>query len=207
MGGMSALAYRDLFPGVGRLRGMVVRGGAPLPFSIALRSLQREIIRSDPEWHGRRLSARRGAAGMRLARKLGMITYRSAAEWRERFGRERVSRERRRCLRHHLRDRVLPRGARDQVHGEYDPNCYLYMSRAMDLFDRADHGGVARRRRRAHGRARADHRCRDGLPVPDRSAARVAPGSRAGVARCSSTRWRRSRATTRSSSTWTASGR
>jgi homoserine O-acetyltransferase len=25
--------------------------------------------------------------------------------------------------------------------GQYDPNCYLYISRAMDLFDLADHGG------------------------------------------------------------------
>ena len=25
--------------------------------------------------------------------------------------------------------------------GQFDPNCYLYLSRAMDLFDVAEHGG------------------------------------------------------------------
>ena len=26
--------------------------------------------------------------------------------------------------------------------GEFDPNCYLYLSRAMDLFDADEHGGA-----------------------------------------------------------------
>ena len=32
--------------------------------------------------------------GMRMARKLGMMTYRSAGEFEHRFGRERISEER-----------------------------------------------------------------------------------------------------------------
>src|SRR5690606_41734552 len=82
--------------------------------------------------------------GMRLARKLGMITYRSAKEWAIRFGRERADAERRpgdpfgidfeveSYLEHHA----------SKFTGQFDPNCYLYISRAMDLFDLADHGGT-----------------------------------------------------------------
>jgi homoserine O-acetyltransferase len=80
--------------------------------------------------------------GMRMARKLGMITYRSAEEWRLRFGRERVGSE------YQSRD---PFGPNFEIEsyiehhavkftGQFDANCYLYLSRASDLFDIADHG-------------------------------------------------------------------
>jgi homoserine O-acetyltransferase len=144
MGGMTALAFALLHPD--RTRGLVTISSAArsLPFSIAIRSLQREIIREDPAWNGGNYPDVHGpATGMRLARKLGMITYRSADEWAERFGRERTT------------DRgdnggpfsqdfeveaYLEAHARKFV-GSFDANCYLYLSRAMDLFDVADHGG------------------------------------------------------------------
>lgn len=143
MGGMTALAFEVLFPG--RSRAFVSISSAPraLPFAIALRSLQREMIRRDPNWQqGNYSPDSLPIAGMRLARKLGMITYRSADEWRHRFGRERVAAE---------RDPEDPFGIDFEVEsylenharkftGDFDPNCYLYLSRAMDLFDIADHG-------------------------------------------------------------------
>jgi homoserine O-acetyltransferase len=80
---------------------------------------------------------------MRLARKLGTITYRSAAEWRQRFGRQPIAGN---AL------RASPFAPRFAVEGYleaqaekfvrvFDPNCYLYLSRAMDCFNLADHGG------------------------------------------------------------------
>jgi homoserine O-acetyltransferase len=143
MGGMTALAFQVLFPG--RSRSFVSISSAPRaePFSIALRSLQREMIRRDPNWQqGNYSPYSLPIAGMRLARKLGMITYRSADEWRQRFGRERIAAE---------RDPEDPFGIDFEVEsylenharkftGDFDPNCYLYLSRAMDLFDIADHG-------------------------------------------------------------------
>ena len=92
MGGMTALAFEILFPGVSDGLLSMSSGPRSLPFAIALRSLQREIIRKDPGWQGGNYP--RDAVpltGMRLARKLGMITYRSAEEWRMRFGRERTT--------------------------------------------------------------------------------------------------------------------
>jgi homoserine O-acetyltransferase len=144
LGGMTVLAYCALFPGEARSLVSISGAARSMPFSIALRSLQREIIRRDPLWHdGNYENDSIPVSGMRLARKLGMITYRSAKEWAQRFGRERA---------HVERKPGDPFGIDFEVEsylenhatkftGQYDPNCYLYISRAMDLFDLADHGG------------------------------------------------------------------
>jgi homoserine O-acetyltransferase len=143
MGGMTALAFEILFPG--RSHGLVIisSGARSLPFATALRSLQREMIRRDPDWQGGNYTGERmPITGMRLARKLGMITYRSAEEWRLRFGRERISAERDSddpfALDFEI-ESYLEHQA-NKFTGQFDPNCYLYLSRASDLFDVADHG-------------------------------------------------------------------
>ena len=110
-----------------------------------LKILQREIIRNDPSWENGAydLNGNGPISGMRLARKLGMITYRSAKEWSARFGRERAM------------EKDLKSGAfgvdfeiesyleshANKFIGAFDPNCYLYLSRAMDLFDASDPDG------------------------------------------------------------------
>jgi len=143
MGGMTALAYAILFPESARSLVTISSATRATPFAIAIRSLQRECIRSDPAWQGGNYPPERGPeTGLRLARKLGLITYRSAQEWRERFGRERIAGaspaemfgpefEVEAYLEMHAR----------KFAGSFDANCYLYLSRAMDLFDVAEHGG------------------------------------------------------------------
>lgn len=142
MGGMTALAFTLLFPG--RSTGLIAISSAArsLPFSIAVRSLQRELIRTDSEWQEGQYEFTAGPAnGMRLARKLGMISYRSAEEWTERFGRERSSDAHSGPFGIDFEvESYLEAHARKFV-GSFDPNCYLYLSRAMDLFDATDHGG------------------------------------------------------------------
>lgn len=145
LGGMSALAYAVMFPDeVGALVA-VSSAARATPFAIALRSLQREAIRSDPDWLGGNYPEGGGpVAGMRVARKLGLISYRSAREWRERFGRERVA-----CRNDNEGmfgvefeiESYLEAHAQKFV-GAFDANCYLYLSRAMDVFDIAEHGGT-----------------------------------------------------------------
>ncbi len=145
MGGMSALSFCQLHPGKTKRLISISSAARSSPFSIALRSLQREIIRNDPSWENGDydLSGNGPISGMRLARKLGMITYRSAKEWSARFGRERAM------------DKDLKSGAfgvdfeiesyleshANKFIGAFDPNCYLYLSRAMDLFDASDPDG------------------------------------------------------------------
>ena len=144
MGGMSALAFCVRHPEVSEGFISISSATRALPFSIAVRSLQREMIRQDPKWNnGNYDPADPPAMGQRLARKLGMITYRSAQEWEQRFGRERVSTEERGGDPFRIDFAVesyLESHAR-KFTGQFDPNCYLYLSRASDLFDLAEHGG------------------------------------------------------------------
>ncbi len=144
MGGMSALAYALLYPNHADALVSISSAARSLPFSIALRSLQRELIRTDTRWEQGNYSMDAGPVrGMQLARKIGMITYRSAQEWKHRFGRERVPDP----------HRDGPFGIEFEVEsyleahaqkftGGFDANCYLYLSAAMDLFDAADHGAA-----------------------------------------------------------------
>jgi homoserine O-acetyltransferase/O-succinyltransferase len=147
LGGSVVVAFSALFPQGARRLISISGSPAASPFAIALRSVQREAIRSDPDWQGGNYTAtRRPLNGMRVARKLGTITYRSAAEWRGRFGRDPLAGL---AL---TSDPFAPRFAVEgylEAQAErftrvYDPNCYLYLSRAMDRFDLAEHGGSYR---------------------------------------------------------------
>jgi len=143
LGGSVVLAYAALFPQAARRLVCISGTAAAAPFAIALRSIQREAITSDPNWAGGNYTADRPpVAGQRLARKLGTVTYRSAFEWQQRFDREPI------------RADMQPGGpfaAEFAVQGYleslaqrfvsvFDANCYLYISRAMDRFDLAAHG-------------------------------------------------------------------
>lgn len=145
MGGMTALAFCLVQPGRARRLASISSAARSLPFSIALRSLQREMIRKDADWQSGSypIPGNGPIQGMRLARKLGMITYRSAAEWAERFGRERTTDTQNPEDPFHMDFEIESylEAHANRFIGSFDPNCYLYLSRAMDLFDAADQGG------------------------------------------------------------------
>jgi homoserine O-acetyltransferase/O-succinyltransferase len=62
MGGMTVLAYCALFPDEVRNLISISASARSMPFAIALRSLQREIIRRDPAWQDDHLSLSEGMA-------------------------------------------------------------------------------------------------------------------------------------------------
>ena len=145
MGGMSALGCLAHHPGFARALVSVCTAPRAQPFAIAIRSLQREAIRLDPKWNdGHYDDDHYPETGMNIARKLGVITYRSALEWRGRFGRIRLDPDKR---------EDDPFGAEFEIESylnaharrftrSFDPNCYLYLSRASDWFDLAEYGGA-----------------------------------------------------------------
>lgn len=144
MGGLSALGFCVRHPDVSEALVSISAGTRALPFGIAVRSLQREIIIRDPKWKGGDYDpADPPVIGQRLARKLGMMTYRSPQEWEQRFGRERVAAEDHAGKAFYIDFEVESylESRADRFAGQFDPNCYLYLSRASDLFDLAEHGG------------------------------------------------------------------
>jgi homoserine O-acetyltransferase/O-succinyltransferase len=143
MGGMTALAYLVQHPGSARTHISISTAPQAQPFAIAIRSLQREAIRLDPNWkNGHYDEEHYPEAGMSIARKLGVITYRSAMEWVGRFARIRLDSEQRDEEPFAVEFQVesyLAGHARRFVRS-FDPNSYLYLSRASDWFDIAEHG-------------------------------------------------------------------
>ena len=144
MGGMTGLAYCVRHPEAVKRFVSISSATRSLPFGIAVRSLQREMIRCDPKWNEGNYDPDDGPVqGQRLARKLGMITYRSAEEWVQRFGRERSTSDAHPDMPFGIDFSVesyLENHA-NKFTGSFDPNCYLYLSRASDLFDLAEYGG------------------------------------------------------------------
>lgn len=143
MGGMSALALLALHPGVARSAILISTATAARPFAIALRSLQRQAVLADPAFaDGGYRSEDLPLPGMRYARKLGMLTYRSPEEWRQRFGRRRaaaaLSGDARMVGEFEVEAYLENRAAAFSSH--FDPCCYLYLSRASDWFELAEHG-------------------------------------------------------------------
>jgi hypothetical protein len=182
-----------LHPGSVRTHISVDTAPQAQPFAIAIRSLQREAIRLDPNWkdgnydiQGRMSAASTGSAGaadihaaeggtypdigMSIARKLGVITYRSAMEWNGRFARIRLDPEQRDDdpFGREFQVESYLEGHAQRFVRTFDPNSYLYLSRASDWFDMAEYGnGSVHRRAQAHPH-RAGHgdRRQHRHPVP-----------------------------------------
>lgn len=139
MGGMSCLALMRLEPAITRHFLAISTAARAEPFGIAIRSLQREMIVRDPHWKdGAYTNKLWPETGMRLARKLGMISYRSEPEWRKRFGRERQNRYNERLFGMHFSVESYLESAARKFIRKFDPCCYLYLSRAIDLYDISD---------------------------------------------------------------------
>jgi len=87
IGGMQALEWTMQHPE--RVQRALVIGVAPLgAMGLALNHLQREAILHDPDWaEGRYLPQKPPRSGLSLARQIGMISYKSAPLFEERYGR------------------------------------------------------------------------------------------------------------------------
>jgi homoserine O-acetyltransferase len=145
LGGMQALSWASLYPDHIYSCVAIAAAAKHSAQNIAFGEVGRQAIMADPFWHqGKYLAENtRPAAGLSVARMAAHITYLSEAALQRKFGRR-------------LQDRSAVSfgfNADFQVEsylryqGEsfierFDPNSYLYITRAMDYFDLAnDLGG------------------------------------------------------------------
>jgi homoserine O-acetyltransferase/O-succinyltransferase len=138
IGGQQALEWAVEFPDFVEKAVPVAATGALGPQGIGMSEIGRRAIMADPDWQDGDYygTGRRPDEGLAIARMAGMMTYQSAAGQWERFARRPAG-----------RPALYPEfGGRFEVEsylqyqgreltGRFDANSYLYLSRAMDLYD------------------------------------------------------------------------
>ncbi len=142
IGGQQALEWAVIYPELVRNVAVVAATAALTAQAVAFSEVGRQAIMADPHWQGGDYPPGQGpSAGLAIARMLGMITYQSEEAMEMRFARQPAS------------DMSIPApggfsdfGGRFDVEGylyyqgaalvrRFDANSYLYISRAMDLYD------------------------------------------------------------------------
>lgn len=145
MGGMTALAFLHRHPHLAMNHINISGAVHSLPFAIAIRAIQREVICNDPNWNlGQYTEMVYPLHGMLTARKLGIITYRSAEEWKYRFGRNKALLSAESNFWNFAGEfdieNYLDNNAR-RFSSTFDPNSYLYLSQCIDRFNLGDSSG------------------------------------------------------------------
>jgi homoserine O-acetyltransferase len=138
IGGQQALEWAVSHPDFVEKAVPVAATGALGPQGLAMSELGRRAIMADPDWQGGDYygTGRAPDEGLAIARMAGMVTYQSPAGQWERFGRRPASRS---AIHPEFGGRFevesyLQYQGRDLV-GRFDANSYLYLTRAMDLYD------------------------------------------------------------------------
>ncbi|MFL5666760.1 MAG: homoserine O-acetyltransferase, partial [Ktedonobacteraceae bacterium] len=142
IGGQQALEWAVTYPEMVRNVAVVAATGALTAQAVAFSEVQRQAIMLDPRWQqGDYPPGQSPGAGLAIARMLAMITYQSEEGMEMRFARQAAS------------NTSIPApsgsvdlGGRFDIEGylyyqgsslvrRFDANSYLYISRAMDLYD------------------------------------------------------------------------
>ncbi len=153
LGGMIALEWALSFPEIVSRLIVIAAPCRLFPQAIAFNEVQRRSIQSDPEWCGGDYYPGVGPSqGLAVARMLAMITYRSEQSFAGRY------------MRDLAKGSAHEWGGQFQIesylhhHGEeivkrFDANCYLYLTRMMDLHDvSAERGSLEEAFKRFAGR-------------------------------------------------------
>ncbi|KAL0585021.1 hypothetical protein ABG067_005158 [Albugo candida] len=133
MGGMQALEFAAQFPH--RLNRLVAISCTPqtTPGTVALRHIQRHAILADAAYNNGEYKAGSVLAGMKLARELGMACYRSREEFDARFQWQPTGPTHFTAQTFDVESYMDYQATKFARY--YDPNCYLLLSKAMDLMN------------------------------------------------------------------------
>jgi len=151
MGGMQVLEWTVSYPDRVKKAIVIAATGYSTPQQIAFNEVGRKAITSDPEWNGgnyydtKSYDAPGPVKGLALARMVGHITYLSDESMHSKFGRSLQAKDRIgfdfstdfavESYLHHQGDTFTQR---------FDANSYLYITKAIDYFDLAKDGSLAK---------------------------------------------------------------
>jgi homoserine O-acetyltransferase/O-succinyltransferase len=151
LGGMRALEWTVAYPDSVRSCISIASTARLASQGVAWNAIARNAIMADPAWQGGYYygTGRVPTAGIGIARMVGHVTYLSAESMREKFDRRLQERDRYSftltepdfAVESYLRYQA------DSFAHRFDPNSYLYISRALTYFDLArdyGHGSLER---------------------------------------------------------------
>ncbi|MEZ6195667.1 MAG: homoserine O-acetyltransferase [Planctomycetota bacterium] len=135
MGAMQALEMAVIAPD--RIARIAAISGTAYtrPATAAIRHLGRKAIMADPAWRNGDYEDAGPLDGLRLARELGTVFYRSSEEFNERFDHAPIRRPDLRGVTFDVQSYLDHQGRKATT--AFDANSYLLMSMAMDLHDLA----------------------------------------------------------------------
>jgi homoserine O-acetyltransferase/O-succinyltransferase len=142
MGGMQALAWSVLFPGLARSVVAIATTDRHSPMQIAFNEVARRAVMADPAWRGGCYDAGGGpAAGLAVARMLGHITYLSDDRMERKFGRRAATGRAFALDKAEFEvERYLGHQGASFV-SRFDANALLYLTKALDYFDLSERHG------------------------------------------------------------------
>lgn len=129
MGAMLSLTWAIAYPFSLQRLWLACSSYKAYPANIANRHIQQQAIRLDPAFKQGSYSADDHLNGFRLARKLGLYTYRNATEWNRRFNSFGNA-----DMHDNEINNYMDYNA-DSFCKSFDANSYLALTTAMDLFD------------------------------------------------------------------------
>jgi homoserine O-acetyltransferase len=145
MGGMQVLEWAVAYPDRVLAAIPIASTARHSAQQIAFNEVGRQAIMADPDWNcGNYYGSKPPARGLSVARMVGHITYMSDDSMREKFGRRfrtqaRTSPDFENVF--EVESYLRYRGS--QFVDRFDANSYLYITKAMDLFDLANgHGSL-----------------------------------------------------------------
>jgi homoserine O-acetyltransferase len=142
IGGQQALEWAATYPELVDTVVVVAATAALTAQAIAFSEVQRQAIMADPRWLGGAYVPGQGPdAGLAIARMLAMITYQSEETMERRFARRPARRQQTRPPSGYttlgglfdVENYLYHQG--ETLVKRFDANSYLYLSRAMDLYD------------------------------------------------------------------------
>jgi homoserine O-acetyltransferase len=137
MGGMQALEWAVTYPDQVLAALPIATTTRHSAQQIAFNEVGRQAIMADPDWNeGNYYAGRRPARGLSVARMVGHITYMSDESMRQKFGR----RVREGQNKFEVESYLHYRGS--QFVERFDANSYIYITRAMDMYDLTQRGSL-----------------------------------------------------------------